>query len=108
MTRPHYSPEAQAQLDELETYLIETAGTAAADAYIDRLLDFCDGIAADPVAGHHRDDLVRGLQTRTFEKRRIICFLSIGKETHIVAIFGTGQQWEERLRENPPEPPASR
>ncbi len=32
MTRSHYSPEALAQLDALETYLVETAGAAVVDA----------------------------------------------------------------------------
>lgn len=103
MTRPlHYSPEALAQLEEPETYLIDHFGAVVADAYLERLLQFCEGIAADPVAGHHRDDLVPGLRTRVFEKRRIVCFLMISWELHIVAIFGTNQAWEDRLLDDPP------
>lgn len=98
MTRPRYSPEALSQLDEIETYLIEHVGASVADAYVDRLLDFCNGIAADPVAGHHRDDLLPGLRTRIFEKRRVVCFLVSSREVHIIAIFSTSQDWERSLR----------
>lgn len=97
-----FSPEAQAQLDELEAHLIERAGAKVADAYMDRLLDFCDRMAQDPVAGHSRDDLLPGLRTRTFEKSRILCFVVVGEDVHIVAIFGTRQEWEQRIRGQQP------
>lgn len=97
MTRLHYSPEALAQLDEIEVYLTNVAGPAMADAYVDRLMDFCDGIASDPIAGHYRDDLLPGLRTRVFEKRRVVCFLVHEEGVHIVAVFGTSQDWEQQV-----------
>lgn len=106
--KPRFSPEALSHLDELEEHLIGGFGADVADNYLNRLLDFCDGIAAQPVAGHHRDDLVPGLRTRIFEKRRVVCFLVLAEEVHIVAIFGTGQAWEQRLRDEPPAPTSSR
>lgn len=96
--RVQYSPEALAQLDDLAEYLVERAGAAVADGYLDRLLDFCDRLAVEPIAAHHRDDLLPGLRTRTLEKSRIICFLTIGNtDVHILAIYGTGESWEGRL-----------
>lgn len=107
MSRPlHYSPEALAQLDELETYLVAQAGARIADSYIDRLLDFCERLAEDPVVGHHHDDLVPGLLTRTFEKNRIICFLvAPSGDVHIVAIYGSRQDRERRVQDRPPTLP---
>lgn len=101
MTPPRalFSPEALAQLNELENYLLEHASTGVADAYMDRLLEFCDRLALDPVAGHSREDLLPGLRTRTFEKSRVLCFLVLGEDVHIIAIFGTRQNWEERVRD---------
>ncbi|MDF1489208.1 type II toxin-antitoxin system RelE/ParE family toxin [Tessaracoccus caeni] len=99
MTPPRYSPEALAQLEEIETYLIERAGPSVADAYLDRLLDFCDGIATAPPAGHHRDDLLPGLRTRIFERHRVVCFLVTADDIHIIAIFSTVQDWEQTLRD---------
>lgn len=99
MTSPRYSPEALAQLEEIETYLIERAGSSVADAYLDRLLDFCDEIATDLFAGHHRDDLLLGLRTRIFERRRVVCFLVTADDIHIIAIFSAGQDWEQILRD---------
>lgn len=93
----HFSPEALAQLDELETYLVERAGATVADAYLDRLLAFCEGLAVEPIVGHHRDDLLPGLMTRTFEKRRVVCFLVLGQDVHIIAIYGATQDWERRV-----------
>jgi len=103
--RVHYSPEALRQFDELDTYLTEQAGTRVAAAYLDRLLDFCDRIAVPPVIGHHRDDLLPGLMTRTFEKTRVVCFLLVDDVVHIVAIYGGRQDWEQHLRENASNPP---
>jgi len=95
--RPLFSPEALTQLNELENYLLEHASAGVADAYLDRLLDFCDRIALDPVAGHNRDDLLPGLRTRTFERSRVLCFLVLDEDVHIIGIFGTRQSWEERV-----------
>lgn len=103
--RLRYSPEALIQLDELETYLIEQAGPQVADAYLDRVLDFCDGLAAEPVAGHRRDDLMPGLLIRTFEKTRVVCFLILGDDVHIIAIYGARQDWEQHLSGNAPDRP---
>lgn len=97
--RPLFSPEALTQLNELENYLLEHASAGVAEAYLDRLLDFCDRIALDPVAGHNRHDLLPGLRTRTFEKSRVLCFLVLDEDVHIIAIFGTRQSWEERVRD---------
>lgn len=99
----HYSPEALAQLDELETYLVERAGAAVADGFLDRLLDFCEALAVEPSGGHHRDDLLPGLMTRTFEKTRVVCFLVVGEDVHVVAIYGARQDWQRRLRDDPPQ-----
>ena len=48
MTPPRalFSPEALAQLTELENYLLEHTSSGVADAYMDRLLEFCDRLGA--------------------------------------------------------------
>ena len=93
-----YSPEAVAQLEALERYLVEQAGAEVAEAYLDRLLVFCDRLAAEPVSGRRRDDLMPGLMTRTFEKRRVVCFLELANgDVHVLAVFGGSQDWERRL-----------
>lgn len=97
--RALFSPEALAQLNELESYLLEHASAAVADAYMDRLLEFCDRLALDPIAGHSRDDLLPGLRTRTFEKSRVLCFVMLGEDVHIVALFATRQDWEQPVRD---------
>ncbi|HET6560925.1 MAG TPA: hypothetical protein VFG72_03555 [Marmoricola sp.] len=47
----HYSPKALTQLGELESLLIECAGRQVADAYVDHVLDFCDGLAVERGSG---------------------------------------------------------
>lgn len=103
--RLHYSPEALSQLDNLDDYLTVRAGPSVAASYLARVLDFCAEIAIDPISGHRRDDLVPGLMTRTFEKKRVICFIAIEGDIHIVGVFGTGQNWEYELHETPPQIP---
>ncbi len=96
--RIRYSPEAVAQLDKFEEFLVERAGTAVADRYLDRQLDFCDRLTIEPVAAHHRDDLLPGLRTRVFEKSRVICFLLVGdSDLHVLGIYGTSEDWERQL-----------
>ncbi|MEV5001726.1 type II toxin-antitoxin system RelE/ParE family toxin [Nocardioides sp. LML1-1-1.1] len=93
-----YSPEAVAQLEALEKHVLDRAGPAVAGAYLDRLLAFCDEIAVEPVVGRRRDDLLPGLMTRTFERRRVICFLELeGGDIHVLAVFGGSEDWERRL-----------
>lgn len=105
----HFSPEALAQLDELETYLAERAGSVVVGDYLERLLNFCDRLAVEPIIGHRRDDLLPGLLTRTFEKSRVVCFLTVGTtDVHVLAIYGTRQDWERRLQDHPPELPRQR
>jgi toxin ParE1/3/4 len=104
-SRLHYSPEALSQLDDLETYLVERAGSAVADGYLDRLLGFCDQLATEPIVGHARHDLVPGLMTRIFEKNRVVCFLLLDQDVHIIAIYGGRQDWERYLHDNPPTLP---
>lgn len=94
-----FSPEALAQVDNLETYLTNAADPTVADRYIDRLLDFCESLADEPIIGRQRDDLIPGLMTRTFKKSRVVCFLLHDDELHIIAIFGGRQDWERRLRQ---------
>lgn len=107
MSRPlYFSPEALAQLDELETYLVAHADAGIADAFVDRLMDFCDHLADEPIVGHRRDDLVPGLLTRTFEKRRVVCFLvAPSGAVHVVAIYGSRQDWERHVQDSSPELP---
>lgn len=104
--RVQYTPEARAQLRDLYAYLSERAGEVTAATYLDRLLTFCEDLALDPIVGHHRDDVVPGLLTRTFEKSRIVCFLLVrDTDVAIVAIYGARQDWERHLRDDPPQIP---
>lgn len=106
MTRRQlYSPEALAQLDALQHYLTARASPQVAATYLDRLMAFCETIADEPVIGHQRDDLIPGLLTRTFEKKRVVCFLAIDNDVHVLAIYGPGQNWEQHLLHNPPDLP---
>ncbi|MFT4011063.1 MAG: type II toxin-antitoxin system RelE/ParE family toxin [Nocardioidaceae bacterium] len=101
----HYSPEARANLHALQEYLRDEAGPVVAARYMERLTKYCRSLGGPLVTGHARDDLYPGLLTRTFEKKRVIAFLVIDREVHIVAVHGTAQEWERKIRENPPQLP---
>jgi plasmid stabilization system protein ParE len=72
------------------------------DAYLDRLQSFCANLAVDPDIGHRRDDLLPGVMTRTFEKRRVICFPVLDEDVRVLAIYGAQQDWESRMRDDRP------
>jgi toxin ParE1/3/4 len=57
LTRYRLSPEAQDDLDEIRRYLVTQGGTRLARYVIHEIRDAISFLAANPGAGHRRDDL---------------------------------------------------
>ena len=89
-----FTPRAERQIDRLHTYITEQVAQSRADAYIDRIVTFCKGLATFPERGRQRDDLLPGLRTIGFERRITIAFVVASDAVLIEGIFYGGQDFE--------------
>ena len=58
-----FTPYAERQLDELHRYIADQSFESRADAYVERLVSFCQGLDQFPQRGTPRDDILPGLRT---------------------------------------------
>lgn len=88
-------PEAQSDIERLETWLLlDGADIGTIGDYVDRLMARCRALSEAPGAGRRRDDLRPGLRTIVFERRILIAY-RVGAETiEIVNIFSHGRDYE--------------
>jgi len=54
-----FAPEAERDLDQIETFLVERAGSAVARGVLRKIVQGFRFLAAHPLAGHVREDLLR-------------------------------------------------
>jgi toxin ParE1/3/4 len=90
-----FSPKAETQLSEIESYLAERFYPANAERYVLRLTRACHSIALAPHIGTRRDDLRPGLRTTGFERRVTIYFKVVGQQVLIVGIYYAGRTFEQ-------------
>jgi toxin ParE1/3/4 len=69
-----FSPEAEADLNSLFDHIAESAGSARALVYSERIARFCMNLSNFSERGVRRDDLRVGLRTIGFERRVTIAF----------------------------------
>jgi plasmid stabilization system protein ParE len=60
---------------------------SAADGYVGRVVDFCNGLSIFPLRGTQRDDLLPGLRVTGFERRVTIAFVVTTDAVLIEGIF---------------------
>jgi toxin ParE1/3/4 len=89
-----FTPRAERQIDRLHAYITNHASESRADAYIARIVAFCEGLTTFPIRGHRRDDLLPGLRTIGFERRATIAFVVTTETILIEGIFYGGQDFE--------------
>ena len=100
-----FTPLAERQIGELHAFITARAGEQRADAYVSRIIDFCNGLTTFPLRGTKRDDLLPGLRVTGFERRVSIAFMVTPEEVLIEGIFYGGQDLDRRIpsRGNPDE-----
>jgi len=86
-----FSPEAEMQLQELETYLAERFSPANAERYIERVIRACASLSTAPHRGTQRDDVGDGVRTIGFERRATIYFKVLRQQVLILGIFYGGR-----------------
>lgn len=69
-----------------------------ANAYVGRIIAFCNGLTTFPMRGRQRDDLLPGLRTTGFERGVTIAFLVTADAVLIEGIFYGGQDFEAAFR----------
>lgn len=89
-----FTPLAQRQLNSLHAWISEAAGEKTADAYAERLVNYCLGLATFPQRGRKRDDLLPGLRTIGFERRVTVAFV-VGEDALLIeGVFYGGRDFE--------------
>jgi len=94
-----FTPLAERQLDSLHAYLTEHAALRRADAYVGRIVAFCNGLTTFPLRGQQRDDLLPGLRATGFERSITIAFLVAADTVLIEGIFYGRQDFETAFRD---------
>ncbi|MCB8875227.1 type II toxin-antitoxin system RelE/ParE family toxin [Acidisoma silvae] len=89
-----FTARAEAHLDVIYAYIARQAGEARADAFVQRIIDYCAGFAIFPERGTCRDDLVPGLRTIGFERSVTIAFLIVPDTVLIEGVYYGGQNYE--------------
>lgn len=92
-----FAPEAEGQLDELYRYIAGQATASIAEQYVDRVIDYCEGLATHPIRGTARDDIRPGLRTTSYRRRTVIAFAVKEDLVMIVGIFHGGRNYESAL-----------
>jgi toxin ParE1/3/4 len=79
MRRPVYSPRARLDLLELWLLIAESSGSARADAYLRRIEEKCDLLAASPTLGRPRSHWGRGVRSWTVDNYLIVYRVAGGR-----------------------------
>jgi len=95
-----FTPRAERHIDSLHAYITEHASESRADAYVARIVTFCNGLTTFPLRGLQRDDLLPGLRTTGFGRRITIAFVVTSDAVLIEGIFYGGRDFEAAVREN--------
>jgi toxin ParE1/3/4 len=94
-----YSPEAMAQLLQLQRYIAQAASADIARNYVRNIMARCDGLAEFSERDTPRDDVRPGLRTIAFRRRVIIAYMIDRTAVTILGIFYGGQDFEDMLGE---------
>ena len=99
-----FTPLAERQLDKLHREITLRSGfESRADAYIERIVDYCLGLDLFPQRGTARDDLLPGLRVLGFERRATIAFVITVDRVVIEGIYYGGQDLDANFSTEPLE-----
>jgi len=93
-----FTPLAARQIESLHEYITTHSGEQRADAYVNRIVAFCEGLTTFPLRGTRRNDLLPGLRVIGFERRATIAFVVTDSAILVEGIFYAGQNFEAIFR----------
>lgn len=89
-----FTAAAERQIEKLHDYISAQGGNIRADAYLTRLVSYCESLALFPERGLRRDDILEGLRVIGFERRVTIAFIVTEAVVLIEGVFYGGQDLE--------------
>lgn len=90
-----FTAMAQDHLVSLHAYITNESGyESRADAYIQRIVAYCETLAEFPKRGALRDDILPNLRTIRFERRITIAFMVLPEQILIEGVFYGGRHVE--------------
>ena len=92
-----FSPEAEAQLVELYSYIAAKASPEIAADFTEEIVAYCESLSTFPLRGVLSDDVRPGLRITNFRRRVAIAFYVVGDRLTILGIFNGGQNYEAIL-----------
>lgn len=93
------SSRAILQLADLRNYISADSGAARASAFINSIVDYCEGFLTFPERGTRRDDILPGLRTIGFKRCVTIAFTIEARTVAILGVFYGGQDFEAVFRD---------
>jgi toxin ParE1/3/4 len=98
--RVTFSPEAEADLADLEAYLAYRFYPGNAERFVARIAEACVALGHAPYRGSSREDLGTGVRVVGFERRASIYFRVTKDQIRIEGVFYRGElprsfdEWE--------------
>lgn len=86
-----FDASARADIKSLYRYILSNTGEQAADAYVDKLMEYCAGFETFPERGIRREDIAPGLRLVGYRRQATIAFRISGNTVTIVRIFYAGR-----------------
>ena len=93
-----FTPLAKKHLRELKAYISRKSYPSRAEAYVGRILDYCEGLSTFPERGTKRDDILRDLRVVGVEKNTSIAFVVMEDRVLIEGVFYGGRSVEKALK----------
>jgi toxin ParE1/3/4 len=94
------APEAEADLLDIENWLISTASIRTAETFVSRIIEFCESLDIASERGHRRNDVKEGIRIVGFERRVTIAFAVHDDRVDVLRIFRAGRDWEAEFEED--------
>jgi toxin ParE1/3/4 len=86
-----FSEQAWRDANEIYHWIATRADPQTAEAYIGRIIDFCDSLGDFPNRGTPRDDLAKGVRTIAFEGRAVVAYVANDNVVRILRILHHGR-----------------
>ena len=96
-----FTPEAEAQLAALYTYIAEASSPDTAALYTEMVVQHCEDLRTFPLRGTTRDDVRPVLRVTNYKKRTVIAFTvdTEDKQISVIGLFYGGQNYTTILHE---------
>jgi toxin ParE1/3/4 len=94
-----FTPEAEAQLVELYSYIATEASPEIAARFTDGIVAYCESLGTFPYRGNRREDIRPGLRVTSYRWRVAIAFYVSEDRVNIIGVFYGGQDYESVLSE---------